>query len=296
MSLRCAAHYGRREHRERLILLGAKKGVALPDYPVPLTNPADIRKHIPGLPVGPTCQDAFVGDLPDADRFPALIETDIVPNTAFGQASSYAKELRCQSGEAWHYGYRRDWNPEMLTVAARGQRHTEISRRRFTETQPGDVEPISRFSQLACSGLSNTLRAGTDGARGAFTSPRPIHYGYARCITVREMARLHGFPDWSSVPRPRKVARGAANRELSSAAARGAIAGQVMKALGVQPALPSEPVSLGDSALLYMEMSEAAEHFGVKALSGKRDRKSGARKRKQHEIEAARDLVRLIRG
>jgi DNA (cytosine-5)-methyltransferase 1 len=46
---------------------------------------------------------------------------------------------------------------------------------------------------------------------------------------------------------------------------------------------------LGDAALLYMEMSEAAEHFGVKAPSGKRDRKSGAKKRKQYEIEEARD-------
>jgi DNA (cytosine-5)-methyltransferase 1 len=288
-----AAHYGVPQHRERLILLGAKKGGPLPDYPVPLTNPADIRKQIPGLPVGPTCRDA-VGDLPDADRFPALIETDIVRTTAFGQASGYAKELRCQSGEAWHYGYRREWNPEILTSSARTT-HTEISRRRFTETQPGDVEPISRFFKLAPGGLSNTLRAGTDGARGAFTSPRPIHYDYSRCVTVREMARLHGFPDWFRFHSTKWHGARQIGNSVPPPLGR-AIAGQVMKALGVQPALPAEPLSLGDSALLYMEMSEAAEHFGVKALSGKRDRKSGARKRKQHEIEAARDLVRLIRG
>lgn len=29
--------------------------------------------------------------------------------------------------------------------------------------------------------------------RGAFTSPRPIHYARDRCVTIREMARLHGF-------------------------------------------------------------------------------------------------------
>lgn len=28
------------------------------------------------------------------------------------------------------------------------------------------------------------------------SDPRPIHYNGNRCITVREMARLHGFPDW----------------------------------------------------------------------------------------------------
>jgi len=33
-------------------------------------------------------------------------------------------------------------------------------------------------------------------------------------------------------------------------------------------------------------MSEAARYFDVPVVIGKRDRKSGARKRKQHEIEA----------
>jgi len=288
-----AAHYGVPQHRERLILLGAKKGVALPDYPVPRTNPADARKHIPGLPVGPTCRDA-IGDLPDADRFSTLIETDIVRTTALGGAGDYAKELRCQGNNAWHYGYSREWNPEMLTSSARTT-HTDISRRRFAETQPGDVEPISRFFRLPADGLSNTLRAGTDGARGAFTSPRPIHYAHSRCITVREMARLHGFPDWFRLHATKWHGARQIGNSVPPPLGR-AIAGQVMKALGVQPVRPAEPQLLGDAALLYMEMSEAAEHFGVKAPSGKRDRKSGAKKRKQYEIEEARGIVRMIRG
>jgi DNA (cytosine-5)-methyltransferase 1 len=36
-----------------------------------------------------------------------------------------------------------------------------------------------------------------------------------------------------------------------------------------------------------MGMSEAARYFDVPVVIGKRDRKSGATKRKQHEIEAA---------
>jgi DNA (cytosine-5)-methyltransferase 1 len=284
-----AAHYGVPQHRERLILLGAKKGFRLPDYPVPRTNPADIRKRIPGLPVGPTCQDA-IGDLPDADHFATLIESDIVRTTAFGQAGDYAKELRCQSDNAWHFGYLRQWNREMLTSSARTT-HTEISRRRFAETQPGDVEPISRFFKLAAEGLSNTLRAGTDGARGAFTSPRPIHYQHSRCITVREMARLHGFPDWFRLHATKWHGARQIGNSVPPPLAR-AIAEEVVKALGVRAERPDEPRLLGDEALLYMEMSEAAEHFGVKAPSGKRDRKSGAKKRKQHEIEEARRIVR----
>src|SRR5438874_1532917 len=89
-----AAYYGVPQHRERLILLGAKKGTRLPDYPVPRTNPADARKRIPGLPAGPTCMDAL-GDLPDADRFAALIESDIVRTSGFDKPSRFAKELRC---------------------------------------------------------------------------------------------------------------------------------------------------------------------------------------------------------
>lgn len=147
-----------------------------------------------GLPFGPSCEQA-IGDLPDADRFETLMETDAVKTTAFKKASTYAAEMRRTTNDAWHYGYVREWNPAILTSSARTV-HTDISRGRFAETEPGSIEPISRFLKLPSKGLSNTLRAGTDGARGAFTSPRPIHYTYNRCITVREMARLHGFPDW----------------------------------------------------------------------------------------------------
>ena len=288
-----AAHYGVPQYRERLILIGAKKGTQLPDYPVPSTNPADSRKQIPGLPMGPTCKDAL-GDLPDADRFSALIESDIVRTATFGEPTEYAKDLRCLSDTAWHRGHVRDWNPEMLTSSARTT-HTEISQRRFTETEPGGVEPISRFFKLSPDGLSNTLRAGTDGARGAFTSPRPIHYAYPRCITVREMARLHGFPDWFRFHATKWHGARQIGNSVPPPLAR-AIARAIANALGVKTERPEKVQALGDTALLYMEMSEASEHFGVKAPNGRRDRKSGAKKRKQHEIEEERGKVRAIRG
>jgi DNA (cytosine-5)-methyltransferase 1 len=41
-----------------------------------------------------------------------------------------------------------------------------------------------------------------------------------------------------------------------------------------------------------MDMSEAAAYFDVPIPIGKRDRKSGARKRKQHEIE--RELAMVL--
>jgi DNA (cytosine-5)-methyltransferase 1 len=61
-----------------------------------------------------------------------------------------------------------------------------------------------------------------------------------------------------------------------------------MEALQMKPERPDKVLRLGDPSLLHLEMSEAAEHFGVIAPSGRRDRKSGAKKRKQHETEFAR--------
>lgn len=288
-----AAHYAVPQHRQRLILFGAKIGHEIPDYPLAITNPADGKRHMQGLPLGPNCKDAF-GDLPDADKFETLIETDAVKTSAFKEPSVYAAEMRCMTNDAWHYGYVRDWNPAILTSSARTV-HTDISKNRFAETQQGAVEPISRFFKLSPAGLSNTLRAGTDGARGAFTSPRPIHYAYARCITVREMARLHGFPDWFRMHSTKWHGARQIGNAVPPPLAR-SIASTVVKALGLKPKRPNGTMQLGNEALLYMELSEAAEHFGVKKPNSKRDRKSGAKKRKQSDIEAARLKLKVVNG
>jgi DNA (cytosine-5)-methyltransferase 1 len=47
-------------------------------------------------------------------------------------------------------------------------------------------------------------------------------------------------------------------------------------------------LELGDEALLSLNLSRAAAHFGVKAPASQRDRKSGAKKRKQIDIERER--------
>ena len=284
------ANFGVPQHRERLILLGAKKGLRVPDYPVPSTHPAD-RPMLAtpllasALPIGPTCEDA-IGDIPDAESFAQLSEGDVVRARSFGRPSKYARELRGGADCVWHEGYRRTWDSQLLTSSARTV-HTQISRTRFSETEPGTVEPISRFFKLSSFGLANTLRAGTDGARGAFTSPRPIHYAHPRCITVREMARLHGFPDWFRFHATKWHGARQVGNSVPPPLAR-AVARAVLQALDLTPARPNEVLSLGDPSLLYLEMSEAAEHFGVIAPSSRRDRKSGTRKRKQYETEAAR--------
>ena len=280
-----AADYGTPQHRERLILYGARKGLKLPSYPKRQTIPADRNRGESDLPVGPNASEAL-GDLPNADDFKSLTESDEVKISAWGKPSEYAKEMRCLTNSAWHFSHVRAWDPGYLTSSIRTE-HTDISKRRFKATPPGTVEPISRFYKLSPAGLSNTLRAGTDAARGAFTSPRPIHYQYARCVTVREMARLHGYPDWFRFHETKWHGARQIGNSVPPPLAR-AVAAEVMKALGAEPRAPAGTWELGNPALLRMGMNEAAAHFGVPAPIAKRNRKSGARKRKQHEIEALR--------
>lgn len=278
-----AAGYGVPQSRERLIIFGAKKGQPVPQYPRIQTSYPGFQND--SLPKGPTCREAL-DDLPNADNYEDLIESDEVFVAKWKRPSAYAAELRTLSNESWHYGYIRTWNPKILTSSMRSQ-HSAISRRRFTETEPGTVEPISRFFKLSKDGLSNTLRAGTDAARGAFTSPRPIHYEFPRCVTVREMARLHGFPDWFRLHSTKWHGARQIGNAVPPPMARAAAA-EVMRALKRKPTKPNEMLTLGDPQLLNMGMSDAALHFAVKRPIGKRDRKSGAKKRKQWEIERQR--------
>ncbi len=280
-----AASYGTPQDRERLILLGARRGLPLPEYPSPTTflSGEKVTASASGLVRGPTCSDAL-RDLPDAEQFDALLAGDEVEFSNWPELSAYGALMRCSTPAGWHYGYRRRWNRGTLTASARSD-HTPISRRRFGLTKPGKVEPISRFFKLPPDGVANTLRAGSDAARGAFTSPRPIHYLYPRCITVREMARLHGFPDWFRF----HVTKWHGARQIGNAVppplAR-AIASSVISAAGIKPERPKGVVPLGPIPLLHMDMSEASRYWGIEIPIGNRDRKSGSRKRKQADIEA----------
>jgi len=126
---------------------------------------------------------------------------------------------------------------------------------------------------LSLSGQCNTLRAGTDSARGAFTSPRPIHPTRPRVITVREAARLHSYPDWFRF----HVTKWHGFRQIGNSVPPllgHAIAGKIIEALGIEPSKPNVAITPGDGVLLNLNMRQAADHFGVPAsVIGQRTRK-----------------------
>jgi DNA (cytosine-5)-methyltransferase 1 len=74
--------------------------------------------------------------------------------------------------------------------------HTSVVRRRFDRLAQGSTDAISRYPRLCWDAPCPTLRAGTGPERGSYQAVRPVHPEQPRVITVREAARLQGFPDW----------------------------------------------------------------------------------------------------
>jgi DNA (cytosine-5)-methyltransferase 1 len=269
-----AAEYGVPQNRERLFVLGARKDTPTPTYPTQ-------THRLPGVPKGlfdgrdlcPTVTDA-IDDLPEVEDYTELWDSDRAC-VRFGVPSEYVAQLRGLKADPRDFSYPRPHHRDVLTSSLR-TRHTEISRRRFAATRHGRIEPISRFLRLDPEGLCNTLRAGTATERGAFTSPRPIHPKTPRCITVREAARLHSYPDWFRFHITKWHGFRQVGNSVPPLLAR-AIGNAIIGALGVTPVRPDRVLAFGDERLLRLTVSEAADYYQVRRdVLGRRTRKAVA--------------------
>ncbi len=258
-----AVNYGVPQARKRLFLIGCKKGYELPKYPQSTTFLP--KKKLPkrykkvNLPAVPTVWDA-IGDLPQVEQYSELLNRDWVM-AEYGKCSSdYASFLRGFDDFENDYAYDRQYDRQILSCSSRTKHSLECIER-FHAAKHGEKEPISRFYKLHPEGVCNTLRAGTDRARGAYTSPRPIHPIAPRCITVREAARLHSYPDWFRF----HVTKWHGFRQVGNSVPpllAKAVAAQIICALGVTPTKPSfNQLTWGDDSLLKLNWSEAEQYY-----------------------------------
>ncbi|WP_042342240.1 DNA cytosine methyltransferase [Calothrix sp. PCC 7507] len=255
-----AAHYGVPQARERLFLLGAREDVELPKYPQPITKPAKPHKSkikLSNLPTSPTVWDA-IKDIPEVEQYADLIKKDWVV-AEYGKPSNYALRLRGLSKLKNDYSYQREFDSRILTSSLR-TKHSIATIERFAATIQGEREPISRFHKLHPDGVCNTLRAGTDKYKGSFTSPRPIHPFTPRCITVREAARLHSYPDWFRF----HVTKWHGFRQVGNSVPpllAKAVAMEIIRSLNVVPCKPNCQQKLGEERLLQLHLVQAAQYY-----------------------------------
>ena len=180
-----ARDFGVPQDRERLFVLATRHEKAI-EYP---------KKSPPGHPARPTVGDAL-RDLPDVDDHTESTKVDSWPYSSEPE-SDYAAYARGQLVPSSDRSRLRLWNETLCSGSCR-PRHGETARSLYRATAPGQLVPGHKLPKLNPDGLAPTLRAGTDSKRGSYTAPRPVHPFRPRCITWREAARLHGYPDWFS--------------------------------------------------------------------------------------------------
>lgn len=258
-----ASNFGVPQHRERLFLIGCRQGLTLPNYPLPITKPAKAKRmpqELVDLPDSPTVRDA-IADLPDVTKYKELSDRDWCVATYKKPRNFYSEYLRSLKPDPHNLAYPRQYDAKLLTSSI-GTVHSDTSIARFRATAKGEVEKISRFLKLDPDGICNTLRAGTPSNRGAFTAPRPIHPEQPRCITVREAARLHSYPDWFRFHSTKWHGFRQIGNSVPPLLAR-AVAHELRKVLGVELSIPSEEINLKHSEVLQIKMIEAAARYSV---------------------------------
>ena len=118
------------------------------------------------------------------------------PARALNALSEYARRLRNRppAGLGWREAI--DRHSEGYISGLTETRHSRKVARRYAAVPAGREDETTKSVRLEWDGQCPTLRAGTGSEKGAFQAVRPLHPGKSRVITVREAARLQGFPDW----------------------------------------------------------------------------------------------------
>lgn len=256
-----AADFGVAQNRSRFILLGWRSDMLKPVYPDSLFNKSKKSNRHESLPSLPEWLGVYEV-LKDLERVPVFIHRDGGINPDKLDYSDIRCDFSFDPKGAFSLCHRRTFT-DPLVYGHLGSQHTEQSINKFKKAVQGETEPTSRLFKLHPHRPANTLRAGTDSKRGAYTAPRPIHYSQPRCISIREAARLHSFPDWFQFHRT--IWHG--HREIGNAVAplfAKRIAEIIVPLLGFDPKeIPTYKLPKADLKLLAMTMQQACDLFGV---------------------------------
>jgi len=181
-----AVDYGTPQNRRRLFLVGIHKKYSI-----------EFGLLDPSVGVPLTCGEAL-DDLPDVDAC-AFGKDDRLPTRLLRLPSSnFMRSARLEYLDAQDKSIPRPtWNP-FVVDGCKSTVHTSRVRARYENLPQGGWDKVSRRARLSRYMPAPTIRAGTMNDKGSHTAARPIHYDHHRVTTVREAARLMGYPDWMS--------------------------------------------------------------------------------------------------
>ncbi|MGH3195169.1 MAG: DNA cytosine methyltransferase [Streptosporangiaceae bacterium] len=194
-----AAQYGAPQMRWRLIIIGWRKDLGIPagyGFPRPTAGTAEIGDLLPNCTIPPWQLEGFVTTAEAISDLPPVAAGEEVTHYAGPPVGSYQKMMRAGlNGElSNHYATR--------LSAANLTRLAHIKPGQDWRDLPRDLLPSSMQRALRKDHTRRYRRMTWDGVPRAvitrFRDPKSGEYTHPeqdRTITIREAARLQGFPD-----------------------------------------------------------------------------------------------------
>jgi DNA (cytosine-5)-methyltransferase 1 len=185
-----ASHYGAATSRRRVVVIGYD-----PEEVDPLAVETLQRRKTRQLVTVREAISDLPGPIPEHKAHGDFSWTKY-PTRPKAQLSKYARLLRKRAPQGLGWSEAIDLHRNGFVSGLIETCHSTKIARRYSVIEGGKSDPITKAYRLEWDGQCPTIRAGTGMDKGAFQAVRPLHPGKGRVITIREGARLQGFPDW----------------------------------------------------------------------------------------------------
>lgn len=180
-----AADFGAATSRPRLVVAGYD-----PEY----VDSLSVEDFEAVEVAEPTCVMDAIWDLPKGAA--SLVDGEWGKYRRLKEISAYAKRARKAPSVGLGDRSLKSLFDQGLVSGCQRTLHTPDVVTRFQALSQGERDEISKYPKLDWTRPAHVLRAGTGADKGSYQAARPIHPDEPRVITVREAARIQGFPDW----------------------------------------------------------------------------------------------------